>query len=129
MAKRQIFGGPGKDWELTGYAWRGDRERSALTGKQIRPVVAVDSEGQFHSGVRNREHDGKRRETLYHQQATPHRTEAVALAQWMSRQCLADHQELANDIERYRQQRSGAAERYGVKDAQFLPQNPPSLKH
>jgi hypothetical protein len=116
MAKRRITEKLGKDWELKGYAWRGDCEKSALTGKQIRPVVAVDSEGKFHSGVRNGEHDGKRRGTLYWPQATPDRIDAVALAQWMWKQCVAQHRDLANDIGRDRNMRASASERYGAPD-------------
>jgi hypothetical protein len=108
---------PQRSWELNKYSWRGRGEKSPLTGKQVRPIVAMDKEGQYHSGLRNWSYyaNGKAADALYHHAASPTRSEAIGKAQAMCREWVAAHRELASDVKQAQRfsRKASAAQKYG----------------
>lgn len=118
MAIRKIEQNAGQAWELKSYVWRGKGEKSALTGRQVRPIVARDSAGLYHAGLRNWSYYGKGRagDALYHPAASRKRSEAIGKAHGMCKEWVAAHRELAADVKRagrFSRQKQSAAERYG----------------
>lgn len=118
MASRQISEWPGSAWELKSYVWRGKGEKSVLTGKQVRPIVAADKEGKYHAGLRNWSYNGngKATEALYHHAGCSNRAEAISRAQGMCKEWVAAHRELASDIRRSERvsAKQSAAQKYGA---------------
>jgi hypothetical protein len=115
VARRKIESDSGRSWELKAYEWRGRGEKSALTGKEVRPFVAVDTAGKYHAGLRNWSYyaNGNAGEALYHHAGCASRAEAISRAQGMCKEWVAAHRELAADMKRAPKYRVSAAAKYG----------------
>lgn len=112
MAIRKIEEGTGQAWELKSYVWRGKGEKSALTGRQVRPIVAMDSAGLYHAGLRNWSYygAGKAADALYHHAASRKRSEAIGKAHGMCGEWVKAHRDVKADMSRSK----NAAEKYGA---------------
>ncbi len=117
MASRKMEEWPQRSWALNKYSWRGRGEKSPLTGKQVRPIVAMDKEGRYHSGLRNWSYyaNGKAADALYHHSGCSSRAEAISRAQGMCKEWVAAHRELASDMKRSERLSSkrSVAQKYG----------------
>jgi hypothetical protein len=116
VASRKMEEWPQRSWELKEYSWRGRGEKSPLTGKQVRPVVAMDEEGRYHSGLRNWSYyaNGKATDALYHHSGCSSRAEAISRARGMCKEWVAAHRELASDMKQAQRfaRKASAAEKY-----------------
>ena len=125
MAGRKIEEGSQK-WELKNYVWRGKGEKSALTGKQVRPVVALDTNGKYHAGLRNWSYysNGRPGDALYHHAACGSRAEAITRANGMCSEWASAHREVKADMKRCQ----SAAAKYGTA-SRSAPGKSHNLRH
>jgi hypothetical protein len=110
MASRKVQRWPGDSFELRAYAWRGKGEKSELTGKHIRPIVAMDSKGLYHSGVRNwsESANAKASDALYHPMKSHQKEYAIERAEHMCKVEVERHSELKGLWDESRKQQSPA---------------------
>jgi hypothetical protein len=113
---RKVEEGTRQAWELKNYVWRGEGEKSALTGKQVRPIVAQDTAGQYHAGLRNWSYNAKDKATgaLYHHSGCSSRAEAISRSQGMCKEWASAHRELASDMKKSAAQKYGSVSRQAV---------------
>lgn len=66
MARERLIGvWAGDNWHLRGYAWRSPCVKSPLSEENMRAIVAIDTRGRYHPGLRNSNELGADYKTVY----------------------------------------------------------------
>ena len=130
MATRQIREWPGNAFTLTRYAWKGKGQKSELTGKCIRPIVAVDDKGLYHSGIRNwsENTNAKSKDALYHPMKSHHKEYAIERAEHMCKVEVERHSELKGLWDESRKMQS-PAQKYAARPPIQTEKHARGLRH
>lgn len=130
MASRNVQRWPGDSFELRAYAWRGKGEKSELTGKRIRPIVATDDKGLYHAGIRNwsESANAKASDALYHPMKSHQKEYAIERAEHMCKVEVERHSELKRLRDESRKQQT-AAVKYAARQPIQAEKHGRGLKH
>jgi hypothetical protein len=132
MPKDKLTGNwAGAGWTPHSYAWRGSHVKAPMGGPNIRAVVAQDTKGKFHPGLRNSDPRGSREDSrMVYEDHTSYASldRAVEVAKTMLTERLDAQQQTQSHIDASDREQSARAflENFGTvkKDDKAQAQKP-----